>query len=207
MEQTERFLECTVFLLFLQMLGHQWEHCPLVGDQRTSCGFHHGMTDADWLTLSCVLMFLHLLGDSLTHCNVMTASLSFWVLFFFFLIKFSDQLCPVHWNNHHPGAETAVSWHWRERIQHLPVSYCHPVQLCQCVTYRNAAYREVNHDDCRISSAICSMKKSDWLFLREQSWQYSTFFLLSIKSCVFQNLKWFDLTPPRFLCGIKLLFF
>ena len=122
-----------------------------------------------------------------------------WIFFRSLLIKFSGQLCPVHWNNHHPGAETAVSWHWWERIQHLPVSYSHPVQLCQCATYRNTAYRDVNHDDRRISNAICSMEKSDWLFPREQSRQYSTFFLLSIESCVFQNLKRFDLTPTRFV--------
>lgn len=39
-DHAEFLLKCTPLLL--QMLGYKWEHCPLVGDQRTSCDFHHG---------------------------------------------------------------------------------------------------------------------------------------------------------------------
>lgn len=31
-----------ILLFFLQMLGHKRKHRPLVGDQRTRRGFHHG---------------------------------------------------------------------------------------------------------------------------------------------------------------------
>lgn len=37
-----------ILLYLLQMLGHKREHRPLVGDQRTRRGFHHGASDACW---------------------------------------------------------------------------------------------------------------------------------------------------------------
>lgn len=47
------------------------------------------------------------------------------------LFVFSDKLCPLRWNNHHPGAEAAVPGHRRERIEHLPVSN-QQLQKVQC---------------------------------------------------------------------------
>lgn len=67
------------------------------------------------------------------------------LLFFSFFTRWcvlfpSDQFCPLHWNNHHPGPEAAVAWYWREWIEHLPVSHSQQIHSCHkkcCVCVKN----------------------------------------------------------------------
>ncbi len=129
-EHVEWLLKRTA-LLCLQMLGYKWEHCPLVGDQRTSCGLHYGMTDADLLVQFFMFInFLHMLSRCLTDWNVIYDDLLH--IYLICVLFPSDQFRPLYWNNHHPGPEAAVPWYRRERIKHLPVSYNQQIHKCQC---------------------------------------------------------------------------
>lgn len=41
----------------------------------------------------------------------------------------TDQLYTLYWHHYNPGAEAAVSWYWREWVQHLSVSHINFVEI------------------------------------------------------------------------------
>ena len=122
-------------LLLLQMLGYEWEHCPLVGDQGTCGGLYNGTTDTD--------LFIHtfLCFHFYTWSVVILSNCEFGDDWFVHVCS-SDQFCPLRRNHHHPGAEAAVAWYRRKWIEHLPVSHqvtntwdvcLQKCQNCECV--------------------------------------------------------------------------
>lgn len=96
---------CCFIILPVQVLGHEWQCCHLVGDQGAGAGFNYG-------TLSL----------SLSN-GAMKTILSKPTIDFLQNIFSTGQLCALHWHHHHPCAEATVPRYRRKWIQYLPVSH------------------------------------------------------------------------------------
>lgn len=141
-------IKWTILLLFLlQMLGYKWAHCPLVGDQRTSCGIHNGMTAA-------VDYFWHMLGFCLPDLSV-TYGNTLWFSIFLFLFFRSTLCCSL-----------GLSLSWSRSCSHLILEGMNQAFTCKLQLSSLLKYvLKILHFDFDVSGSLCTtLQPKEMLF-------------------------------------------